>query len=64
MLVLARKIGEKIVVGDEIVVTVLSVHGDRVKLGFVAPVEVPIHRQEIHGPHEVEPFARSLAECC
>jgi carbon storage regulator len=48
MLVLGRKRGESIVVGDDIIVTVLEVRGDRVKLGFTASAEVPIHRAEVH----------------
>ena len=47
MLVLSRKRGEKIVIGDNIEVTIVEVRGDRVKLGFVGPPEVPIHREEI-----------------
>jgi carbon storage regulator len=47
MLVLSRKNGEEIVIGDNIVVTVLAVQGDRVKLGISAPGEVPVHRQEV-----------------
>ena len=47
MLVLSRKRGEAVVIGGEIEVTVLAVHGDRVKLGLSGPAEVPIHRQEI-----------------
>jgi carbon storage regulator len=47
MLVLSRKNGEAIVIGDGITVTVLAVEGGRVKLGVVAPREVPIHREEV-----------------
>ncbi len=47
MLVLSRKRGEVISIGNEVTVTVLAIQGDRVKLGVAAPVEVPIHRQEI-----------------
>jgi carbon storage regulator len=47
MLVLTRKIGERVVIGSEVNVVVLEVHGDRVKLGFSGPPEVPIHRQEV-----------------
>ena len=47
MLVLSRKRGEEIVIGNDITVTVLAVDGDRVKLGIAAPAEVPIHREEI-----------------
>jgi carbon storage regulator len=46
MLLLSRKRGEEIVIGNGISVTVLEMRGDRVKLGFVAPAEVPIHRKE------------------
>ncbi|MGD9646599.1 MAG: carbon storage regulator CsrA [Pirellulales bacterium] len=47
MLVLSRKEGERICIGENIVVTVVSVRGDRVRLGFEGPREVPIHREEI-----------------
>ena len=47
MLVLSRKRGETIVIGRDIEVTVLEVRGDRVKLGFQGPAEVPIHRAEL-----------------
>ena len=47
MLVLSRKVGERVVIGSNIVVSVIEVRGDRVKLGFVAPEEVPIHREEV-----------------
>lgn len=48
MLVLSRKVGEEIVIGDNIRVTVVSVSGNRVKLGFTAPGRTPIHRAEVH----------------
>ncbi|WP_438435055.1 carbon storage regulator CsrA [Gorillibacterium sp. sgz500922] len=48
MLVLARKKGESIVIGDQIEVVVLDVEGDTVRLGITAPKEVQIHRQEIY----------------
>ena len=48
MLVLSRKSGEKVLVGEDIEVVVLEVEGDRVKLGFTAPRYVPICRAEIH----------------
>ena len=47
MLVLSRKPGEAIVIGNGITVTVIEVQGDRVRLGFTAPPEVPIHREEL-----------------
>jgi carbon storage regulator len=47
MLVLSRKSGERIWIGPEIELTVLDIHGGRVKLGFAGPPEVPIRRQEL-----------------
>jgi carbon storage regulator len=47
MLVLSRKKGEQVVIGPNIVLTVLDVRGETVKLGFVAPGEIPIHREEV-----------------
>ncbi len=47
MLVFSRKRGEEIVIGDGIRVTVLEMRGNQVKLGFVAPAEAQIRRQEI-----------------
>jgi carbon storage regulator len=47
MLVLCRKEGERIQIDDAITLTVLSVHGGRVRLGFAAPSHVPIHREEV-----------------
>ncbi len=47
MLVLTRKIKEKIVISTDIIVTVLNVDGDQVKLGIEAPRDVSVHRQEI-----------------
>ena len=47
MLVLSRKFGETIVIGNSITVTVMEVQGDRVRLAVSAPPEVPIHREEV-----------------
>lgn len=47
MLVLSRKKGESIVINNDITVTVVEVRGDKVRLGIVAPKEVPVHRQEV-----------------
>jgi carbon storage regulator len=47
MLVLSRKRDERIVIGDNIVITVVEVRGDKVRLGIEAPTDVPVHRQEI-----------------
>lgn len=47
MLVLLRKVGEKIVIGNEVEVRVLSVSPRGVKLGITAPLATPVHRQEV-----------------
>jgi carbon storage regulator len=47
MLVLSRKRDERILIGDNIVITVVEVRGDKVRLGIEAPSEVPVHRHEI-----------------
>lgn len=48
MLVLSRKVGEQIVINNDIVVTVIEIRGDKVRLGIEAPPEVPAHRAEVH----------------
>lgn len=59
MLVLSRKKNESIVINNDITVTVVEIRGDKVRLGIVAPKEVPVHRQEvfdaIHGKTSTEP---------
>lgn len=49
MLVLTRKAGESIVIGDDVVITVLEIKGGQVRLGVEAPREVTVHRMEVHG---------------
>ncbi len=63
MLVLSRKLNEAIKIGQDIEIVVLEVRGDRVKLGFVAPAEVPIHRREVHDRIVNAPPALEHAEC-
>jgi carbon storage regulator len=48
MLILTRKSGEKIAIGDDIVITVLETRGTLVKLGIEAPLDVAVHRQEVY----------------
>ncbi|HBX26440.1 MAG TPA: carbon storage regulator [Gammaproteobacteria bacterium] len=48
MLVLSRKIGEKIIIGDDVSVTILGLFGNHVRLGINAPKSVDIHREEIY----------------
>lgn len=47
MLVLSRERDESIIVGDNIVITVVDVRGSKVRLGISAPTEIPVHRQEV-----------------
>jgi len=48
MLILTRKVGESVLIGENISITVLSVRGNQVKLGVQAPKEVSVHREEIY----------------
>ena len=48
MMVLSRKRDERIVIGDDVVITVVEIRGDRVRLGIEAPREVTVHRQEVY----------------
>ena len=48
MLVLSRHRDESIIIGDDIVITVVDVRGDKVRLGIDAPTSIPVHRQEVY----------------
>jgi carbon storage regulator len=48
MLVLTRKIGEKVMIGNDVTVTILGLFGNHVRLGINAPKSVDIHREEIY----------------
>lgn len=54
MLVLSRRPGQSIVVGNQVVVTVLEVRGDQVRIGVDAPREVQVHREEVFRQLEAE----------
>ena len=48
MLILTRRIGETLIIGDDVNITVLSVKGNQVRLGVNAPKDVSVHREEIY----------------
>ncbi|WP_018652973.1 carbon storage regulator CsrA [Actinobacillus capsulatus] len=60
MLILTRKIGESLLIGDNVEITVLSVRGNQVKLGVNAPKEISVHREEIY--HRIKALADDAAD--
>jgi carbon storage regulator len=48
MLVLSRHRDESIMIGDDVVVTIVDIRGDKVRLGIDAPSDIPVHRQEVY----------------
>lgn len=64
MLILTRRVGETLMIGDSVTITVLGVKGNQVRLGVNAPKDVSVHREEIyqriqreHGDEDSEPTA-------
>jgi carbon storage regulator len=58
MLVLSRTRDEQIMIGDDIVITITDVRGDKVLVGIEAPKEVPVHRREVYDAIKREEFRR------
>ena len=54
MLILTRRVGERLMIGDEITVCVLSVKGSQVRVGINAPANVAVHREEIYKRIQLE----------
>ena len=48
MLVLSRQRDESIIIGDDVVITIVDIRGDKVRLGIEAPGEIPVHRREVY----------------
>jgi carbon storage regulator len=48
MLVLSRQRDESIIIGDNIVITIVDIRGDKVRIGIEAPTSIPVHRQEVY----------------
>lgn len=48
MLVLSRHRDESIMIGDDVVITIVDIRGDKVRLGIDAPQDIPVHRQEVY----------------
>jgi carbon storage regulator len=48
MLILTRRVGESLMIGDDVVVTVLAVNSGHVRIGVTAPIQIPVHREEIY----------------
>ncbi|MBL8867140.1 MAG: carbon storage regulator [Planctomycetia bacterium] len=61
MLVLSRKLGEKIFIGETICITVVDIDRGKIRLGIQAPRDVPIYRQELVPPHQQQVFAERIA---
>ena len=62
MLVLSRQRDESIIIGDNIVVTIVDIRGDKVRLGINAPTEIPVHRQEVYEAIQRENLRASRLE--
>jgi carbon storage regulator len=61
MLILARRIGESIMVGDHVEISVVDIKGDQVKLGIKAPAQVKVYRREVYAAIQQENLAAAAA---
>lgn len=61
MLVLARKIGESIMIDDNVKITVLGTKGNQVRIGITAPKDVSVHREEVYERIQAEKYEKVMA---
>ena len=61
MLILARRIGESIMIGDQVEISVVDIKGDQVKLGIKAPAQVKVYRREVYAASQEENRAAASA---
>jgi carbon storage regulator len=61
MLILARRIGESIMIGDQVEISVVDIKGDQVKLGIKAPAQVKVYRREVYAAIQEENRAAAAA---
>ena len=59
MLILTRRIGEALMIGDDVTVTVLAVKGAQVRVGIDAPKSIPVHREEVYERIRIEGSTRA-----
>ncbi len=62
MLILTRRVGESLMIGDEVNVTVLGIKGNQVRIGVNAPKDVSVHREEIYQRIQQEQPGQAVAD--